>query len=68
MEKGWKQIFMTVFDHQAAIARDILEEAGIKAVILNQHDSTYMSFGEYVVYVPDIDEERAVELLKDLKS
>ena len=68
MEKGWKQIFITSLDYQAAIARDILEEAGIKVVVLNQHDSTYLSFGEYAVYVPEAEEERGLEILKDLKN
>jgi hypothetical protein len=50
------------------MAQDILENNGLKAVILNQHDSTYMTFGTISVMVPEADKEKAVELLKDLKS
>ncbi|MFW5830915.1 MAG: DUF2007 domain-containing protein [Prolixibacteraceae bacterium] len=68
MEKGWKEIFMTAEEYKADMAKDILENAGIKAVVMNQHDTAYKSFGDFLVYVPEQDEERSLELLKDLKS
>ena len=68
MEKGWTQIYSTVNDYQATMAKDLLEEAGITVVILNQHDSTYLSFGEYLVFVPDNEEKRALEMINDLKN
>jgi hypothetical protein len=34
---------------------------------MNQHDSAYKSFGDIVVYVPEADENKAKELLKELK-
>ena len=68
MEKGWKEVFLTTQEYQALIARDILEQSGISVVILNQHDSTYMTFGEFEVMVPDAYEKLALDLLKELKS
>ncbi len=53
MEKGWKEVFLTTQEYQALIAKDLLEASGIHAVVLNQHDSTYQTFGEFVVYVPE---------------
>jgi hypothetical protein len=50
------------------MAKDILENAGLKAVIMNQHDSAYQSFGDFVVYVEETKEQKALELLKELKS
>ncbi|SHI46602.1 Putative signal transducing protein [Tangfeifania diversioriginum] len=67
MEEGWKEVFLTVQEYKANMAKDILENAGIKTVIMNQHDSAYKSFGDIVVYVPDADENKAKELLKELK-
>jgi len=67
MEKGWKDVFLTVHEYKAIMAKDILENAGLKAVVLNQHDSAYKSFGDFVVYVEENDEQKALELLKDLK-
>lgn len=67
MEKGWKDVFLTVHEYKATMAKDILENAGLKAVVLNQHDSAYKSFGDFVVYVEENDEQKALELLKDLK-
>lgn len=68
MEKGWKEVYMTASDYKAKIAKDILENAGMKVVILNQHDSVYATIGEYGVYVAKENVAKAVELLKELKG
>ena len=68
MEKGWKEAFLTVHEYKATMAKDILENAGIKTVILNQHDTAYQSFGNIVVYVPEADINKAMDLLKELKN
>ena len=67
MEEGWKQVFMTAHEYKAEMAREILQNEGIKVVVLNQQDTAYKSFGEYLVYVAEADAERSVELLKNLK-
>ena len=67
MEKGWKDVFLTAHEYKATMAKDILENSGLKAVVLNQHDSAYKSFGDFVVYVEENNEQKALELLKDLK-
>ena len=68
MEKGWKEVYMTAHEYKAEMAKEILENEGIKVVVLNQHDSTYKTFGEYSLYVAEVDEERSIELLKNLKN
>ncbi len=67
MQEGWKEVFLTIHEYKATMAKDILENAGIKAVVLNQHDSAYKSFGDYMIYVDESDEKKALELLKELK-
>ncbi|MEE4286116.1 MAG: DUF2007 domain-containing protein [Mariniphaga sp.] len=67
MEKGWKDVFLTAHEYKATIAKDILENAGLKVVVMNQHDSAYKSFGDFMVYVVESEEQKALELLKDLK-
>lgn len=68
MEKGWVDVFMTAQEYKATMAVDILESAGIKAVLMNQHDSAYKSFGDFVVYVEEKEKQAALELLKELKN
>lgn len=68
MEKGWIEVFMTATEYKAEMAKDLLENAGIQTVIINQHDSAYQTFGEYHLYVAEPDGHRAVELLKELKG
>jgi len=68
MEEGWKKVFLTGEEYKANMAKDILENTGIKAVLMNQHDTAYKSFGDIEVYVQDADEQKALELLKELKN
>jgi hypothetical protein len=67
MENGWKEVFLTPYEYQAIMARDILENAGLKAVILNKRDSAYLNFGEFAIIVPEDGENIALDLLKELK-
>jgi hypothetical protein len=67
MEKGWVEVFLTAHEYKAAMAMDILENEGIHSVLMNQHDSAYKSFGEFVVYVQENDQAKALELIKELK-
>ena len=68
MEKGWKEVFMTSQEYQIAIAEALLKDQGINAVVMNQHDSAYQTFGEFRLYVEEHDEAKALELLKELKN
>ena len=66
MEKGWTEVYTTSLEHQAAIAKDILENDSITAVIMNQKDSAYQ-IGEFTVLVAEENKAKAVEILKNLK-
>lgn len=68
MEKGWKEVYMTASGVKAEMSKDILENAGIKCVIMNQHDSAYQSFGEYLILTSEKDVVISFELLKNLKG
>ena len=68
MEKGWKEVFLTRDEVRATMARDILNNADIPAVLLNQRDSSYLTFGDFIVIVPEDTEEKALDLIKDLKN
>ncbi|MCK5535439.1 MAG: DUF2007 domain-containing protein [Bacteroidales bacterium] len=58
---------MTAHEYKASLAKDLLNNEDIKAVILNQHDSAYQTFGEFSVLVAEKDNTKAVEILKKLK-
>ncbi len=67
MEKGWEKIFSTSLFWQAEMARQVLEEAGIQAVVIDKKDSSYLAFGEAEVYVKQDDVIRAKQLIKNLE-
>ncbi len=67
MEKGWEKIFTTSQPYQAEVARQVLEEGGIEAVVINKRDSSYLAFGEAEVYVKQDDVIRAKKLIKNLE-
>jgi hypothetical protein len=68
MEEGWKTVFLTGEEYKANMAKDLLENEGIKAILMNQHDTAYKSFGNIEVYVQEADEQKALEILKELKN
>ncbi len=67
MEKDWKLVFLTGEPYRAEIAKELLENNEIESVILNQRDSTYITFGDIEIYVNEMDVEKANEILKELK-
>lgn len=66
MEKDWKLVYSTTQLYKAEIAKDILADSDIDAIIINKKDSSYLSFGEIEVYVNNENKENAIVLLKDL--
>lgn len=67
MEQDWIEVFRTSQEYQAVIAKDILENHGLKVVVMNQHDSSYLTFGSISVMVAEADYDMATNLLSDLK-
>ncbi len=68
MEKGWKKVYFTGEEVTASMACDLLAESGIKSVIMNHKDSTYLSVGDIEIYVEDKDEHEALMILAKLKK
>ena len=58
------KVYTTTVEHSAILMRDKLEAEGISALILNQRDSTYGTFGTIEVYVLNEDEEQAKTLIE----
>ena len=68
MEKDWKRVYFTGDNYRSILAKELLEENGITAVIINRKDSSYLVFGDIEVYVSKEYELEALEILKNLKS
>jgi hypothetical protein len=68
MEDNWKKIFSTNQVVLAELAKTVLEQAGIPAVVLNKQSSSYPMFGLCEVYVPAEDELNAQTLLTNESS
>lgn len=61
--ENWERILNTKNSARAEIARGMLEEHGINAVIINKKDSNYPMFGFFEVLVPLQDADIAKTLL-----
>ena len=66
MEKSWKKIYFSGDEFKVLIARDLLAENGINAVIINQKDSSYLVFGDVELYIEEQDEQEALKVLDQL--
>ena len=47
----WKKVFSSAVSYEAEIAKDVLENNGINAVIVNKQDSSLNNFGFFEVHV-----------------
>lgn len=68
MEKDFVLVYATVNPFQSGIAKELLDEAQIQYVELNQHDSVIPSIGAIEIYVHETYYETAVDILKNLKN
>ncbi len=67
MEKNWVCIYNTTTVYLAEIAKDLLHEKEIDAVIINKKDSNYQ-FGILEIYVERNNAIKAKHILKDVNS
>ncbi|MBA7517624.1 hypothetical protein ES705_09678 [subsurface metagenome] len=67
MEKNWVCIYKTDAAYRAEIAKDLLQEKNIDAVIINKKDSNYL-FGILEIYVERSIAIRAKHILKSIDA
>lgn len=67
MEKNWVCIYSTKVSYLAEIAKDLLHENQINAVIINKQDMNY-HFGVREVYVERNNAIRGKHLLKNIRK
>jgi hypothetical protein len=65
MEENWVKVFESKAMIRAEIAREILEQNGVAAVIVNKQDSLYPVFGMCEVHVPLKDLSVAEKIISD---
>ncbi len=63
MEKNWIKIFTSTNFFQSEMAKQMLIENHVDAVVLNKQDSSYSNFGNIEVYIHRDDFSHAVELM-----
>jgi hypothetical protein len=59
----WKKIFSTRNYAEASIIQGLLEENEIPVQVLNKQDSSYVNFGDIELYVPDLLNETAKQII-----
>lgn len=67
MERNWVKIYTTTNPVQAEISKQMLEENGIVAVVMNKQDSSYR-FGLVELYVHELEEASARNLIAEVES
>lgn len=67
MEKHWVKLFATSNPVQAEITKQMLEEHGVAAVIINKQDSSYR-FGQVELYVHELEEALAKGLIAEMEK
>ncbi len=62
---NWSNVFETKKEYRAEIVKDVLEQAGISAIIMDKRDSAYYIFGHWEVHVPADNAIKALKILDD---
>ncbi|WP_303179150.1 DUF2007 domain-containing protein [uncultured Butyricimonas sp.] len=62
--ENWVSVFSTTEEFVAERIKDVLTDSGIPAVVLNQRDSSYKTFGDINVMVNKEDREKAEQVIK----
>lgn len=63
-QQEWSLLKASSQLYELQLIKGMLEEHGIRAVILNQQDSSYQSFGEIKLMVPSEQLKQAEEIIK----
>jgi hypothetical protein len=63
MEKGWIKFRTYQNAIEAEIIKQMLEENGVPAVLINKQDSSYL-FGKVELYINEMNEEIALTLIQ----
>ena len=62
--ENWVSVFSTTEKFVAERIKEVLTDSGIPAVVLNQRDSSYKTFGDINVMVNKEDREKAEQVIK----
>ena len=62
--QNWISVFSTTEEFVAERIKEVLTDSGIPAVVLNQRDSSYKTFGDINVMVNKEDREKAEQVIK----
>lgn len=64
MEKDWVKLYSSSSPEEVEIIKNMLEEHGVAAVVINQRDSSYLSFGDAALFVKNTDYLKARDLVE----
>lgn len=67
MEKDWKKAYVGGNFYKIELIRQVLEDRGIPAVVLNKQDSSY-KFGQIELYVHENQVEAAKEIIEEMSD
>ncbi len=68
MDKDWVNIYNADQQYLAELAKKMLADHNITAVIVNKKDSSYLAFGDIELYVRKEDQEKAKPLIKEFEN
>lgn len=61
----WSKVYESKQPYRTEIVKDILEQKGIKAIVLNRKDSAYDIFGQLEVHVKAEKVLTALKIIED---
>ena len=62
---NWSKVYESKKPYRAEMVMDILEQEGIKAIVLDRKDSAYYIFGQLEVHVKAEEVLNALKIIED---
>lgn len=67
MEKDWEKVYTGTSFYKVELIRQVLEDRGLPAVVINKQDSSY-KFGQIELYVHENDVAGAQAIIEELSE
>jgi len=61
----WQKVFETGSGVRAEIVKSVLEQNGVKVIILNKKESVYQLHGNYELMVSPLQFDEAINIIED---
>lgn len=62
---AWQKVYSDNLEHRVSIVKSVLNDLGIKSVIVNKNNSAFNNFGHFELHVESENVIRSIKIIQD---